>query len=144
MHENARRTMSIKQEVNMLKPMATKNKILWGVSMIGLLAISYWLCRFVFFGIHGMKQWPNLLAIVGWITIVIASIGGRRLLSIATVVGYIGGFVIGMIFNTDGVDQGGGGINNTWKIWGIVFISTILISIILEYIFKQRYKKTMG
>jgi hypothetical protein len=121
--------------------MATKNKILWGVSMIGLLAISYWLCRFVFFGIHGMKQWPNMLAIVGLITIVIASTGGRRLLSVATIVGYIGGFVLGMIFNTDGVDQGGGGTNNAWKIWGTVFICSILISIILGFISKQRHKK---
>lgn len=121
--------------------MATKNKILWGVSMIGLFAISYWLCRFVFFGIHGMKQWPNMLAIIGLITIVIAIIGGRRLLSVATIVGYIGGFALGMILNTDGVDQGGGGTNNAWKIWGIVFISSILISIILGFISKQKHKK---
>lgn len=126
-----------------MKPMAIKNKILWGVSMIGLLAISYWLCRFVFFGMHGMKQWPNMLAIVGLITIVIASIGGRQSLSIATVVGYVGGFILAMIFNTDGVDQGGGGTNNAWKIWGTVFICSILISIILGYISKQRHIKIM-
>ena len=124
--------------------MAIKNKILWGVSMIGLLAMSYWLCRFVLFAMHGMKQWPNMLAIVGLILIVIASIGGRRLLSVATVVGYIGGFVLAMIFNTDGVDQGGVGTNNAWKIWGTVFICSILISIVLGFISKQRRKKVMG
>ena len=127
-----------------MKPMGIKNKILWGISMIGLLAISYWLCRFVFFGMHGMKQWPNMLAIVGLITIVIASIGGRQSLSVATVVGYIGGFVLAMIFNTDGVDQGGVGTNNAWKIWGTVFICSILISIILGCISKQRHIKIMG
>ena len=111
--------------------------------MIGLLAISYWLCRFVFFGMHGMKQWPNMLAIVGLITIVIASIRGRQSLSIATVVGYVGGFVLAMIFNADGVDQGGGGTNNAWKIWRIVFIYSIMISIILGYISKQRHIKIM-
>ncbi|MPW27073.1 hypothetical protein GC105_14925 [Alkalibaculum sp. M08DMB] len=111
--------------------------------MIGLLAISYWICRFVFFGMHGMKQWPNMLAIVSLIIIVIASIGGRQSLSVATVIGYIGGFVLAMIFNTDGVDQGGGATNNAWKIWGTIFICSILISIILGYIFKQRHKKIM-
>lgn len=121
--------------------MAIKNKILWGVSMIGLLAISYWLCRYEFFGVHGMKQWPNMLAIVSLIIIVIASIGGRRLLSVATIVGYIGGFVLGMIFNTDGVDQGGGRTNNAWIIWGTVFICSILISIILGFISKRIHKK---
>ena len=106
--------------------------------MIGLLAISYFLCRFVFFEMHGMKQWPNLLAIVGLIIIVIASISGRRSLSIATLIGYLGGFILAMIFNADGVDQGGGRTNNDWKIWGTVFIVSILADIILGYISKQR------
>ena len=139
--------MSIKNRRSIsLKSMATKNKILWGVSMIGLLAISYWLCRFVFFGLHGMKQWPNTLAIVGLITIVTASIGSRRLLSVATVVGYISGFVLAMTFNTYGVDQGGGGggTNNAWEIWRTVFICSILIGVILDFIFKQRHKKVRG
>lgn len=124
-----------------MKPIAIENKILWGVSMIVLLAISYWLCRFVYFGIHGMKQWPNMLAIVGLITIVIASIGGRRLLSVATVVGYMGGFIVAMLFNTYGIDQGGGRTNNAWEIWGVTFILSILISIFLGFISKQRHKK---
>lgn len=123
--------------------MGIKNKILWGISMIGLLVISYWLCRFVFFGMHGMKQWSKVLAIVGLITILIASIGGRQSLSVATVVGYIGGFVLAMILNTDDVDQGGGGTNNAWKIWGTVFICSILISIIWGYFSKQRHRKIM-
>ena len=120
------------------------NKILWGISMIGLLAISYWLCRFVFFGMHGMKQWPNMLAVVAFIIILIGSIGGRYSLSVATNVGYIGGFVLAMILNTDGVDQGGGGTNNAWKIWGTVFVCSILIGIIWGYISKQKHKKKMG
>ena len=91
-----------------------------------------------------MKQWPNTLAIVGLITIVTASIGGRRILSVATVVGYISGFVLAMTFNTYGVDQGGGGTNNAWEIWGTVFICSILIGVILEFIFKQRHKKVRG
>lgn len=121
-----------------MKLMDRRNRILWGVSMIGLLAISYFLCRFVFFEMHGMKQWPNLLAIVGLIIIVIASISGRRSLSIATLIGYLGGFILAMIFNADGVDQGGGRTNNDWKIWGTVFIVSILADIILGYISKQR------
>ena len=85
-----------------------------------------------------------MLAIVGLITIVIASINGRRLLSVAAIVGYLGGFILGTIFNTDGVNHGGGGTNNAWKIWGTVFICSILISIILDFISKQRHKKNMG
>ena len=84
--------------------------------MTGLLALSYLLCRFVFFKMHGMKDWPNILAVVGLTIIVIASIIGRRILSLATVLGYIGGVVLAMIFHTHGVDQGGGTTDNAWII----------------------------
>ena len=82
-----------------------------GSVYFGLLSVSYGLCRFVLFGMHGMKDWPNIGS--GWlIIIIIASIYGRRKLSVLTVAGHMGGFILAMIFNTDGLDQGGGGTNN--------------------------------
>lgn len=123
-----------------MKPMDIKNKILLGISMIGLLGISYWLCRFSFFEMHGMKQWPDLLAILSITIIVIATIFGNRIIPVATIVGYMGGFILAMIFNTDGVDPGGGRTNNAWIIWGTVFIFLILIGIVLDFISKQRHE----
>lgn len=110
--------------------------------MIGLLAISYWIFRDALFDIHGMKQWANILAIVSLIIIIIAFINNRRTISMMTIVGYIGGFILAMLFNTDGIDQGGGRINNGWIIWGIVFIVSILAGMILELIGKHSHKKT--
>ena len=123
-----------------MKQVDFKNNILWPISMVGVFGISYFLCRFAFYGLHGMKQWPNFLAIVGLIIIVTASLLGNRIISISTIVGYMGGFILAMIFHTHGLDQGGGGTNNAWKIWGGVFISSILIGLILNYIFKYRRK----
>ncbi len=117
-----------------------KNKILCGTSMIGLLGISYYLCRYTFFNMHGMKQWPSLLAILGVAIIIIASIFGNRIIQAATVVGYMVGFIIAMIFNTDGVDPGGGGTNNAWIIWGTILILSILIGYILNRIIKKSMK----
>jgi hypothetical protein len=105
--------------------------------MIGLLGISYWLCRYTFFKIHGMKGWPNLLAIISIFVLVIATILGKRILSAATVIGYMGGFILAMIFNTDGVDPRGGRTNNAWLIWGVVFIVSILIGFILNKVRKD-------
>ena len=119
--------------------MDIKNKILWGISTIGLLGISYLLCRFSFFQMHGMKQLPNLLAILSIVIIVIATIFGNRITPLATVIGYMGGFILAMIFNTDGVDPGGGSTNNAWIILGVVFILSILIGIILSFISKLRH-----
>ena len=101
-----------------MKSMEIRSKILWGIGTIGLLGISYWVCRFSFFEMHGMKQWPTILAILSVSIIVIGTIFGNRLIPVATVAGYMGGFVLAMIFNTDGVDPGGGTTNNAWAIWG--------------------------
>ena len=120
--------------------MDIKNKSLWGISMIGLLGISYWLCRYVFFEMHGMKDWPNLLAILSVFILVIATIFGNRIISAATVIGYIGGFILAMIFNTDGVDPGGGRTNNGWIIWGAIFSFSILIGLFLSLITKKEHE----
>ena len=37
---------------------------------------------------------------------------GRRILSITTISGYLAGFILGMVLNTDGIDPGGGRTNN--------------------------------
>lgn len=125
----------------MLKRMEIKSTILWEISMLVLFGISYWLCRHAFFQIHGMKQWPNLLAVIGITILVIATLFGNRIIPVASIIGYLGGFILAMILNTDGVDQGGGRTNNAWIIWGTIFIFSILIGFILSYIFKNRSKK---
>jgi len=113
-----------------LKTKTYKSKILWGISMSGLLGLSYWISRYFFFELHGMVQWPDLLAIVSLVIIVIASFFGDRIVPLATITGYLGGFILAMIFNTDGVDPGGGGTNNAWIIWGTFFGLSILTGFI--------------
>lgn len=117
-----------------------RNKILWVLSMIGLLAISYWICRFAFFEMHGMIQWPTILAILSIVTIVSATIFGNRIVSIAPVIGYMGGFIIAMAFSSDTIDPGGGQSNNAWIIWGIVLISSVLIGILWSFNSLRRRK----
>lgn len=63
------------------------------------------------------------------------------MISGAAVVGYVVGFILAMIFNTDAVDPGGGRTNNAWIIWGTVFILSILIAVIWGFISKQRHEK---
>jgi len=58
------------------------------------------------FNMHGMKQWRNILAVVGLIVIVIASIADQRIIGVSTVAGYLGGFILTIIFNTNSLDQG--------------------------------------
>lgn len=48
--------------------------------------------------------------------IVISIILGDQRTSAAAGIGYMGGFILAMILNTDGVGPGGGRTNNAWII----------------------------
>ena len=119
-------------------PKKLKKKLFWGISSLGYLALAYKLIRYNFFYLHGMKDWPNMLAIVSGVIIILFSIFGRRIPSIAAVLAYIGGFVLAMLFNSDGVDPGGARTNNGWIIWTLVYIIILLGGIVIDFVMHKR------
>ncbi|MEY8356373.1 hypothetical protein AALB39_23905 [Lachnospiraceae bacterium 54-53] len=90
------------------------NKVVWAIGAVGAFLMGFLLCRYVFPDLHGMKEWPFLLFMAGLITIIIAAIFSARKVMVLTIIGYIGGFVLGMLFDVDGTDPGGGRTNNAW------------------------------
>ena len=54
---------------------------------------------------------------------------------------YIAGFVVGIIFQTDGIDPGGARTNNLWIIWTVVFICLTLAGIIYDKFISTAKKK---
>ena len=126
----------------MLKNMVIKNKIIWGAAMLGLHGFAYWLCRYAFYEMHRIKQWTNLLALLGIVIIAIAVIFGKRITAAATVIGYMLGFILAMLFNTDGVDPRGGRINNAWIIWGNIFVISTLLGFTMDMIALKRIKRS--
>jgi len=117
------------------------NRIIWMAGAFVALFVSFLLCRYVLLGLHGMKQWPVIMFLFGLIFIVIAAIFDGRKVMICTVAGYIGGFVLGMLFNNYGVDQGGGRTSNAWKIWTVSFIVIMIAGILWQLLDKHIKKK---
>ena len=115
-----------------------KNFILHLISL-GILCICYVLTRYVFFDLHGMKVWPLVLFVCGIVVIVVSFVAKANLVPIFTALSYITGFVVGAIFQTDGLDTGGGRTNNLWIIWTVVFLCFTLASILTE-LFAARKK----
>ncbi len=115
-------------------------RTIWGACTAAGLAIGYWLCRYALFDLHGMKQWPNMLAIVGLVVLLIASAAGFRFLALAAALGYPLAFGIAMMTFTQGVDQGGGGTNNAWIIWGGVYLLCKAIGIAADIITRRTTK----
>lgn len=115
--------------------------ILWVLGTLSIMILSYWFCRFFMFDFHGMKQYPMILFIVSLSILIISLFLKKHLLSIITILGYVGGFLIAFIFNSDGIDAGGGGTNNLWIIWTVTMLTCIIIGIAIEVIIHQKKLK---
>lgn len=107
-------------------------KVIWIMGLLLCLGISYLMCRFVFFDIHGMKQWPDILACVSLIILLVAIVLKMRWMSVTTAFGYIFGFILGAVFNTDGFDPGGGRTNNFWIIWTVGLLLCIIAGLAVD------------
>ena len=117
-----------------------RKRIFWAAGTAIALFLCFLLCRFIFIESHGSYQYPVVLFVVGIVAVIIAAIFDGRKIMINTVVGYVGGFALGIFFSVDGVDQGGGTTNNWWVIWTVSFIAIIIAGIIWEIISKSCMK----
>ena len=101
-----------------------------------LILIAFYFCsRSFLFDLHGMKDWPFYLFMVGGTVIAISGLGfGNRFLPVCTVVGYLAGFAFGYGLQYDGP----AGYNTLWILWTCFFAAAIWIGIILTVIVKAR------
>lgn len=105
------------------------------VSIVSLcvLLIAFFSFRYLLFELHGMKQFPLYLLIVGIIVITVSGfIKGNRIAPILTVAGYIVGFFIGYLLAVTSYDPGGETLNNMWLIWMGSYAAAIIAGILIE------------
>ena len=121
---------------------ALSKEVIWIIGLLLCLGVSYLLCRFVFFDIHGMKDWPDLLACVSLVVLLAAIALKLRWTSAAAAFGYIFGFVLGVVFNTDGLDPGGGRTNNFWIIWTLGMLFCIVAGLAADIALKLKHANT--
>lgn len=112
--------------------------ILWAFVTLIVFGMSYWFCQFFMFDMHGMKQLPTLLGIVTFVVLVLSLILKKYWISATTDLGYIGGFVTALLFNSDGVDAGGARTNNLWIIWTAILLACIVTGLVIEIAVNQK------
>ncbi len=115
----------------------SSGKLAWGVGAAVCLGVSYWVCRYALFGLHGMKQWPDVLLITGFIVVLISSAAGLRLVAASAALGYPLAFGIAMATATRGIDQGGGSTSNAWIIWGGVYLLCMLLGLLSQLLYRR-------
>ncbi len=122
--------------------MLSKKNIIVHLLSLCVLCIAFILWRYVFFDIHGMKQLPVWLFVVGIVSVVISFFLKGKITPICTAAAYIIGFIAGVIFQTNGVDAGGATTNNFWIIWAVVFAFLTLAGIICDKFIGSARKTT--
>lgn len=115
-----------------------KKVLLAHLISFGILLLGFVLCRYTFFGLHGMKEWPLDLLIVGIAALLISLLARKQYVPWFITIGYVLGFWLGVLFHTEGTDSGGGKTDNLWIIWTIVFFVCIFAGVLFEIVKKWR------
>lgn len=118
------------------------NRVVWAIIALAAMGISYLLTVTVFLNLHGMLSWPLTLFIFGLIVLLISAVFNCKKVMIGVVTGYIIGFALGMLFQTDIIINPLGETgSNGWIIWTISYLVIIFASITWEIISKHKSKK---
>ena len=103
-----------------------------------ILVISFIVVRYVFFETHGMKQFPFMLFLPLFIAMIISCFINVKIIPFVAALSYPIGFIIAAVFQTNGIDAGGGATSNLWIIWTFIVIAAIIISVIVEKISSRK------
>ena len=115
------------------------NKI--SVVSLLILILSFTVVRYAVFGIHGMKQLPLVLGLLIAVELIVLCFTKVKIVPLISAISYPLGFAIGRLFQTSGLDAGGGATNNLWIIWiGTIFVMNI-IAVFAELINRKKAKQ---
>lgn len=103
-----------------------------------ILVISFFAVRYVFFETHGMKQFPFMLFLPLLLAMIVFCFMNVKIISFVAAISYPIGFILADLFQTNGVDPGGGATSNLWIIWTVIVIAAIIFSAILEVIISRK------
>lgn len=102
-----------------------------------VLGLSYTVCGLLCFGVHGMREWPPLLLGAGCFALCVSWFAALPWFGNAACGGYLIAFGIGCIFQTDGVDPGGGAAGNLWQIWTTAYAVLMALGLVTDLVRKN-------
>lgn len=115
-----------------------RTKLWERLAPFGVLLAGFLLCRFAFFGLHGMKEWPLDLLLAGLVVITMSLLTKKQIIAWFTAAGYLAGFFVGVLFHREGFDPGGGRTDNLWILWTVAFMVCIVAGAITQTAMKWR------
>ena len=122
-----------------MKAYMAKNKVslINHVIGLGILMVGFVLGRYVFFDVHGMKEFPVTLLVLGLAVMLISVLTSKKVLPYFISTGYLMGFVFGFLLQVTKMDANGVSVNNLWVIWAGVYVAFIVVGFLCEALFKK-------
>ena len=115
-----------------------ENRIV-GTASMAMLVAAYSVIRFLLFDLHGLKGLPLLLFLVGaGIITVTGLVQGGMLIPLTTDLGYMGGFLAGVLIRFDWGDDG---VNALWIIWSGCFAAAVAVAVVLHCAMQREAKQ---
>lgn len=105
-------------------------------------ALGFCVIRWPLLELHGMLQWPLILAIVTLAVCAAAFLLRNRVLPVCAAGGYLVGFGAGELFHTAGTDPGGGKTDDLWLIWTAVLLAAILVGVVVSIVSAVRRRRS--
>ena len=110
------------------------NRFLRPAVSLLVLAGEYLLVRGPLFYLHGMMQWPQILALAAAAGILLSVGLDLKNLDLFSAAGYGCGFLAGLLFHQYGTDPGGGRTDNLWLIWTGVLLLFMILGLVLTVV----------
>lgn len=102
-----------------------------------VMTVFYYMLRTVLFNYHGMHDIPFLYFLFGCIVTFISILIKNKVLPYFISGGYIAGFILGYILQSNSYDPGGGLLNNLWILWLVVYLGFIMVGLVYPFIKKR-------
>ena len=121
--------------------MKDRKRLALYLSSLAVLCAGFVIIRYALLSVHGMRECPLFLFIGGLSLLFISFFAGARKLPLFIALSYIIGFAAGLIFQSDGLDPGGGKTNDLWIIWTVVYICIVIVAAFCEGIIMRKKKE---
>ena len=120
-----------------------KKDLIHYIAAVVILLIGYILSRYTFFDVHGMKEFPVTLLVLGLAVMLISMLTSKKMMPYFVSSGYMIGFVFGFVFQVTKIDANGVSVNNLWVIWAGIYVAFIVVGFLCELFFKK-YSATVS
>ena len=114
----------------------------YNISIIYLVIvlITYILTRFIFFNVHGMKEFPNTMILLSGALTCLFILSNNYVAATCSSLGNLLSFFIGMMFHKSYVDVITGNNDNFWLIWLVSYIIVVILGMVIGKMFHVKHR----